>query len=97
MSTGAIKWATVNSGRKNPSAGPLRKRKGNPVYSKAYSMADILRTSIYSIVSTFHKEMVDSSKAGLTEKDWIITSKPLYGSRELLLQKLSLFLDFRAS
>ncbi|CAN4087860.1 unnamed protein product [Withania somnifera] len=97
MDPAGIKWATLNSGRRDSAAGVAGKRKGAPFYAKAYSMADILRTSIYGIVSAFYDEMSHSAKAGLLEKDWIISSKPLYGTRELLSQKLRLFLDFQAS
>ncbi|MCD7456262.1 hypothetical protein HAX54_031043 [Datura stramonium] len=97
MDPAGIKWATLNSGRRDSAAGVAGKRKVAPFYAKAYSMADILRTSIYGIVSAFYDEMSHSAKAGLLEKDWIISSKPLYGTRELLSQKLRLFLDFQAS
>lgn len=97
MDPAGIKWATLNSGRRDSTAGVAGKRKGAPFYARAYSMADILRTSIYGIVSAFYDEMSHSAKAGLLEKDWIISSKPLYGTRELLSQKLRLFLDFQAS
>lgn len=96
MGPAGIKWATLSNGKRDPAVSTVGKRKGSPVYSKAYVMADILRTSIYHIVSAFHKEMVDSTKSGLHDKDWIISAKPCYGSRELLLQKLNLFLNFEA-
>lgn len=97
MDPAGIKWATLNSGRRDSAAGVAGKRKGAPFYAKAYSMADILRTSIYCIVSAFYDEMSHGAKAGLLEKDWIISSKPLYGTRELLSQKLRLFLDYQAT
>lgn len=97
MGPAGIKWAALNTGRRDTPVAVTGKRKDSPMYSKAYSMADILRTKIYCIVSAFHEEMLNSSKSGLLEKDWIVTSKPLYGTHELLLQKLRLFLDFRAS
>ncbi|XAR48280.1 hypothetical protein NMG60_11031040 [Bertholletia excelsa] len=97
-----IKWATLSTGRGEATTGTIGKRRGrgrgrdSPLYSKAYSMADILRTSIYCIVSAFHNEMVTSDKAGNLAKDWITNKKCLYGNPELLVQKLRLFLDFRA-
>lgn len=94
MGPAGIKWATLNTRRID---GAVGKKRGGPLHSKAYAVADVLRTSIYNIVSAFHDEMLNSAKAGLLEKDWIISGKPLFGSRELLLQKLRLFLDFRAS
>lgn len=97
MGPAGIKWATVNTGRRESTSGAMGKIRGSPLYAKAYSMADILKTSIYSIVSAFHYEMLNSGKAGLLEKDWIISSKPLYGTHELLVHKLRLFLDYQAS
>lgn len=89
-----IKWATANSGRVDVAAG---KRKSGPVNSKAYAVADVLKTSIYQIVSAFHDEMLAGTKASLLEKDWVSSGKPLFGTREMLIQKLRLFLDFRAT
>lgn len=97
MGPAGIKWSTVSTGRRDIAVGVIGKRKDSVQYSKAYSMADIVKTSIYCIVSAFQDEMLSSSKTGLLEKDWITTSKPLYGTHDLLLQKLRLFLDFRAS
>ncbi|KAJ9183100.1 hypothetical protein P3X46_007008 [Hevea brasiliensis] len=94
MGPGGIKWATLSTGRRDT---VVAKKRSGPVHSKAYAVADVLKTSIYCIISAFHDEMLTSDKAGLLEKDWLIGSKPLFGTRELLLQKLRLFLDFRAS
>ncbi|GMJ01350.1 hypothetical protein like AT1G73240 [Hibiscus trionum] len=94
MGAFGTKSATFSAGRRDVRAG---KRRGDPLYAKAYAMADVLRTSIYCIVSAFHQEMLASAKAGLLEKDWIASGKPPFGTRELLLQKLHLFLDFQAS
>jgi hypothetical protein len=94
MGPTAIKWATLSTRRIDSAMG---KRRGGPLHSKAYAIADVLRTSIYQVVSAFHDDMLNSAKAGLLEKDWVINAKPLFGSRELLVQKLRLFLDFRAS
>lgn len=89
-----IKWATINSGRVDVAAG---KRRSGPVNSKAYAIADVLKTSIYQIVFAFHDEMLAGAKASLLEKDWVTSEKPLFGTREMLIQKLRLFLDFRAT
>lgn len=72
-------------------------QKNIPQYSKAYSMADILRTSIYQIVSLFHQQMLASSKAGRLQKEWITSDKLVYGSGELLVHKLCMFLEFEAN
>ncbi|KAG6384711.1 hypothetical protein SASPL_153528 [Salvia splendens] len=97
MGPAGIKWATVNTGRRESTAGAMGKIRGSPLYAKAYSMADILKTSIYCIASAFQNEMLSIGKAGLLEKEWIISSKPLYGTQELLLHKLRLFLDHQAN
>ncbi|KAJ8760160.1 hypothetical protein K2173_011016 [Erythroxylum novogranatense] len=89
-----IKWATMNVGRRDVL---MAKKKSGPVHSESFAMSDVLRTSIYIIVSTFQNEMISSAKSGLLEKDWIISSKPSFGTHELLQQKLRLFLDFQAS
>ncbi|PWA92279.1 Nucleoporin protein Ndc1-Nup [Artemisia annua] len=97
MGPADIKWAALGQRRKDITNGMTSSKKDGPHYAKAYYMADILRTSIYQIVSNFHHEMVTSSKNGLLEKDWITTGKPLYGSRELLVHKLKMFLEFQAN
>lgn len=75
--------------------------KKTSLHKKAYAMADVLRTSIYQIVSVFQDEMLvrGSSSGGLSvaERDWLSKSKPVYGTHEMLLQKLGMFLEFRAS
>ncbi|KAI3712455.1 hypothetical protein L1987_71012 [Smallanthus sonchifolius] len=91
--TASIKWAALSP----VAAATISNKKDGPRYLKAYSMADILRTSIYQIVSSFHHEMVTSSKTGLLDKDWIANGNPLYGSRELLVHKLRMFLVFEAN
>ncbi|KAF7134542.1 hypothetical protein RHSIM_Rhsim08G0124400 [Rhododendron simsii] len=99
LGSAGIKWATASTGRREAAVIGLAagKRRGSPLHSKAYCMADVLRTSIYYIVSGFHDEMLTSAKAGLLDKEWITSCKPVYGSRELLLHKLRLFLDFQAN
>ncbi|GFP88492.1 hypothetical protein PHJA_000992900 [Phtheirospermum japonicum] len=97
MGPAGIKWATVNTGRRETTSGAMGKIRGSPLYGKAYSLADVLKTSIYCVVSAFHNEMMGSGKAGVLEKDWIISGKPDYGTHELLGHKLRQFLDFQAS
>ncbi|KAF5730249.1 hypothetical protein HS088_TW20G00622 [Tripterygium wilfordii] len=89
-----IRWATQSSGRREI---VVNKKRDGRLHSNAYAMADALRTSIYCVVSVFHEEMLTSAKGSNIGKDWIISSKPPFGTRELLVQKLLLFLDFRAS
>ena len=96
VSPAAIRWAPI-AGTRNSTVGFTgRRRNSRPMYIKAYAMADILRTSIYLIVSAFHNEMQESAKTGHLEKDWISSGKVLYGTRERLSQKLHLFLEFKA-
>ncbi|KAJ0048644.1 hypothetical protein Pint_16767 [Pistacia integerrima] len=94
MGPAGIKWAALDTGRRDVGIG---KKRSGQLHPKAYAMADVLKTSIYCIVSAFHDETISSAKAGLLEKDWLAVGKPLFGTRELLLQKLQHFLDFRAS
>ncbi|XP_068639283.1 uncharacterized protein [Aristolochia californica] len=92
----SIKWATVRTGRKDAPPSFMGKKKDRALYSKAYAMADVLRTSVYEIVSVFKEEMHGAKATGL-EKDWISKNEPLYGTREILVQKFSLFLDFNVN
>ncbi|KAL5983170.1 hypothetical protein ACLOJK_017253 [Asimina triloba] len=86
-----IRFATVNTGRRDGPTAVVGKRRGGALYSKAYAMADVLRTSIYGIVSVFYDEMQANAKAANLEKDWIVRSKPLYGTQEILLKLQSAF------
>ncbi|XP_021717643.1 uncharacterized protein LOC110685421 [Chenopodium quinoa] len=91
-----IKWAT-NSTTRREIATAMNKKRGSPSHSKLYALADVLKISIYSIVSEFLEEMRVSTKMGVLEKDWLNNSKPIYGSAEVLVQKLQFFLNFQAS
>jgi nucleoporin NDC1 len=71
------------------------------MHRKAYALADVLRTAIYQIVSVFGEEMVvGNSMSGkgfaIAERDWLSQKNPLYGTQEMHLQKLSMFLEYRA-
>jgi nucleoporin NDC1 len=75
--------------------------KGSAMHRKAYALADVLRTAIYQIVSVFGEEMVvGNSMSGkgfaIAERDWLSQKNPLYGTQEMHLQKLSMFLEYRA-
>ncbi|KAK4749020.1 hypothetical protein SAY87_026469 [Trapa incisa] len=94
---GGIRWAAPNSGRRDFPSIVIGKKRGSLLHTRAYSVADILKVSIYHIVSVFHDEMQNAGKSGLLERDWIVTGKPVFGTREALLQKLRLFLDYKAS
>ncbi|KAJ3680394.1 hypothetical protein LUZ60_016672 [Juncus effusus] len=62
--------------------------------NKAYAMADVLRTCIYQIVTAFRADMVENASA--LQKNWIQEGKPLFGSRDVLEQKLLQFVEYRA-
>ncbi|XP_042944537.1 pentatricopeptide repeat-containing protein At4g18840-like [Carya illinoinensis] len=91
MGQPGIKWATLGIERVDLAIG---KKRGGPFYLKAYDIANVLRTSIYGAVFAFHDEMLKSAKLGHLEKDWIISIQPWFVTRELLLHKLRIFLDF---
>lgn len=86
----------MNTVRKNGVTSMRNKIKSGILNSKAYAMADVLRTSIYQIVSVFHADMQANAKTSVLDKNWIV-GKPLYGSREVLMQKLNQFLEFCAN
>lgn len=71
------------------------------MHKKAYALADVLRTSIYQIIAVFGEEMVVGAVGGkglaIAERDWLSQKAPLYGTYEMHLQKLSLFLNYRVS
>ncbi|KAH7415736.1 hypothetical protein KP509_14G058500 [Ceratopteris richardii] len=71
--------------------------KKSQLYKKAYAIADVLRTSLYQIVTTFRKEMDGSGPGGMVvaERDWLDKGQPLYGTRELHIQCLRMLLDFK--
>uniref|UniRef100_A0A0C9RSU8 TSA: Wollemia nobilis Ref_Wollemi_Transcript_14496_1988 transcribed RNA sequence n=1 Tax=Wollemia nobilis TaxID=56998 RepID=A0A0C9RSU8_9CONI len=97
----SIKWTVPSRGVIGGKKQVLHIKKNTLPYKKAYAMADVLHTSIYQIVSVFQDEMLlgGSGIFGLpaAERDWLSKSKPLYGTHDMLLQKLRLFLEFRAS
>ncbi|KAK1296703.1 hypothetical protein QJS10_CPB15g00116 [Acorus calamus] len=97
MGPASIRWATPNTGRKDWAVGAMPRKRGVALQSRAYVMADVLRTSIYEIVGVFYDEMHANAKASVLEKYWIDDGKILYGNHETLVQKLRLFLDFRAT
>jgi nucleoporin NDC1 len=71
------------------------------MHKKAYALADILRTSVYQIIAAFGEEMVVGSGSGkgvaIAERDWLSQTTPLYGTHEMHLQKLGLFLEYRVN
>ncbi|KAK8965883.1 hypothetical protein KSP40_PGU012017 [Platanthera guangdongensis] len=92
----SIRWITPNTARHDIGAHALAiKKRGGLIHSKAYAMADILRTSIYEIVYAFHADMHAALKASALDKSWVVAGKPLYGTREILVQKQGLSLEQR--
>lgn len=99
----SIKWTVPSQGN----VGDVTRRKGSPfgkgsvMHKKAYALADILRTSVYQIIAVFGEEMVGGSASGkgvaVAERDWLSEKPPLYGTHEMHVQKLSLFLEYRVS
>ncbi|KAL0907816.1 hypothetical protein M5K25_022255 [Dendrobium thyrsiflorum] len=96
MGPSSIGWATLKTARHDWANVVTIKKRGGLLHAKAYSMADILRTSIYQIVSVFQAEMQAAAKSSALEKNWIALGKPLYGTRETLIHKLLQFLEYRA-
>ncbi|KAJ4762818.1 Nucleoporin NDC1 [Rhynchospora pubera] len=82
LSPTSMKWATVEEQCE--------------LHNQAYAMADVLRASIYQIVSAFWVDMQASAKSMVLDKNWISEAKPLFGARSVLVQKLLDFLDYRA-
>ncbi|WOL10723.1 hypothetical protein Cni_G19482 [Canna indica] len=96
FSPAGIRWVTSNTGKRDEAPSTTHKKRDTALLGKAYAMADVLRTSVYQIVSGFETDMQANAKASVLEKNWISEGKPLYGTREMLVQKLHLFLDYRA-
>ncbi|XP_020080306.1 uncharacterized protein LOC109703964 [Ananas comosus] len=92
----SIRWATAGTGRKESITAIASKTRGFALQGNAYAMADVLRTSIYQVVSAFHADMQANLKASVLEKNWISEGKPLFGTRPVLVQKLCLFLQYNA-
>ncbi|ONK71165.1 uncharacterized protein A4U43_C04F5480 [Asparagus officinalis] len=93
----SIRWATTSAGRRDGLSIALPKKRGGVIYDKAFAMADVLRTSIYQIISAFEVDMQANAKAFVLDKNWVKDGKPLYGTRDILVQKLMLFLGFNAN
>ncbi|PKA58918.1 hypothetical protein AXF42_Ash001011 [Apostasia shenzhenica] len=91
-----IRWATSNVAKHEGPVAIVSRKRGSILYSIAYAMADILRTSIYQIVSAFQAVMQEHAKRSTLEKNWIADGKPLYATRENIIQKLHQFLEYRA-
>ncbi|KAL5207952.1 hypothetical protein ABZP36_032387 [Zizania latifolia] len=92
----SIKWANFSTGRKGNVTAIASTQRGG-LHTKAYSMADVLRTSIYNIVSAFEDDMQANAKTTSLEKNWISEGrKPVFGSQAVLVQKLSLFIEYHA-
>jgi len=91
-----IRWANFSTGRKSTGVAIASTQKGG-LHKKAYTMADVLRTSVYQIVSAFIDDLRANAKSSSLEKNWISEGrKPVYGSQAVLVQKLILFIEYRA-
>jgi nucleoporin NDC1 len=91
-----IRWANFSAGRKSTGVAIASTQKGG-LHKKAYTMADVLRTSVYQIVSAFIDDLRANAKPSSLEKNWISEGrKPVYGSQAVLVQKLILFIEYRA-
>jgi nucleoporin NDC1 len=92
----SIRWANFSTGRKTTGTAIASTQRGG-LHKKAYAMADVLRTSIYQIASAFVGDLRANAKQSSLEKNWINEGrKPIYGSQAVLVQKLILFLEYRA-
>ncbi|XP_078163219.1 nucleoporin protein Ndc1-Nup protein [Carex rostrata] len=95
LSPTTMKWATVSTGKKDYRVTAVTVKKQHELHNKAYVIADVLRTSIYQIVSVFWADMQASAKSMTLDRDWI-GGKPLFGARAVLVQKLFNFIEYRA-
>lgn len=90
-----IRWVHFSTVRHSTGTAIASKQVG--LHTKAYVMADVLRTSVYQIVSAFIDDLKANAKPASLEKNWISEGrKPIYGSQAVLVQKLSLFIEYRA-
>jgi nucleoporin NDC1 len=97
MGPESIRWANFSTGRKATGTAIASTQRGG-LHKKAYVMADVLRTSIYQIVSAFVDDLRANAKPSSLEKNWISEGrKPIYGSQAVLVQKLILFIEYRAA
>jgi nucleoporin NDC1 len=91
----SIRWAQFSTVRTGTGTAIASKQVG--LHKKACAMADVLRTSVYQIVSAFIDDLRANAKPASLEKNWISEGrKPIYGSQAVLVQKLSLFIEYRA-
>ena len=91
-----IRWTNLSTGRKGNGVAIASTQKSG-MHKKAYIMADVLRTSVYQILSAFIDDLQANAKPSSLEKNWISEGrKPVYGSQAVLVQKLILFIEYRA-
>ncbi|KAJ6874646.1 hypothetical protein NC652_034366 [Populus alba x Populus x berolinensis] len=48
-------------------------------------MVDVLKNSIYGIMSAFHEKILTSTKIGLIDKNWVAKNKLFFGPYKLLV------------
>ncbi|KAJ6867603.1 hypothetical protein NC652_038723 [Populus alba x Populus x berolinensis] len=57
-------------------------------------MADVLRNSVYGIMSAFHEKMLMTTKTCLLDKDWVTKSIPPFWNLETACIKTASFIRF---
>ncbi|KAM0950213.1 putative nucleoporin protein Ndc1-Nup [Dioscorea sansibarensis] len=67
-------------------------KKTSPQTAHLLGPGNIRWATMNTVVSVFHADMQANAKTSVLEKNWIV-GKPLYGSREVLMQKLNQFLE----
>ncbi|OEL24176.1 hypothetical protein BAE44_0014807 [Dichanthelium oligosanthes] len=91
-----IRWVNFTTARKGTGIAIASTQRGG-LRNKAHAMADVLRTSVYQIVSAFIDDLRGNAKPASLEKNWISEGrKPIYGSQAMLVQKLILFIEYHA-
>ncbi|OVA10060.1 hypothetical protein BVC80_1755g8 [Macleaya cordata] len=102
----ACMWKKINL-QQSPHFIPRRRddlgnKSGGYLHAKAYAMADVLRTSVYSILSAYHSTETTRMDREIVDLYWPRRPQdgalrdPLYGTHYMLQEKLGLFLEHQA-